>query len=422
MSSKVVGRYRLLKTLGEGAFSKVKLGQHIDTGKTFAIKVIELREVKAQNMETQLRREIDVMSRMDHPSLIKLHEVMNSPRFIYLVLDLAAGGELFNKLAQDGALAEPVARSYFQQLIDALDYMHNLGAIHRDLKPENLLLDANGRLKIADFGLSVFSGGGQLKTRCGTPNYVAPEIFHADAYSGPPADLWSAGVILFVMLAAELPFDAPSITDLARQIMAVRVKYPPCIPAGAVDLIKKLLVADPDGRLTIPQIRDHPWFVVGYERTDGVASPMTVVQSNVVEGQTSAAPVAAAAPAAEDDDGIDAFELIAAMGNLNMQRLVDQAAPVNNATSFTAAKSKADIIKALTEVLEAIGVRKTAINPSKDGRSFKPEIPVGTGTVHVRIEVRTITDQNSLIEVSRIKGQQFDYMRIYRTLRQRLQS
>jgi 5'-AMP-activated protein kinase catalytic alpha subunit len=422
-SAKVVGRYRLLKTLGEGAFSKVKLGQHIDTGKTYAIKVIELREVKAQNMETQLRREIDVMSRMDHPSLIKLHEVMNSPRNIFLVLDLAAGGELFNKLAQDGALAEPVARNYFQQLIDALDYMHTLGAIHRDLKPENLLLDAEGRLKIADFGLSVFSGGGMLKTRCGTPNYVAPEIFHADGYSGAPADLWSAGVILFVMLAAELPFDAPSITDLARQIMAVRVTYPRTMPAGAVDLMKKLLVADPEGRLTIAQIRQHPWFAVNYQRIEGAASPARVIESNIVEGQASPAPAASApgaATATEDDDGIDAFELIAAMGNLNMQRLVDQAAPVNNATSFTASKSKADIIKALTEVLEAIGVRKTAINPSKDGRSFKPEIPVGTATVHVRIEIRTITEQNSLIEVSRLKGQQFDYMRIYRTLRQRL--
>jgi hypothetical protein len=421
MSSKTIGRYRLLKTLGEGAFSKVKLGQHMDTGKTFAIKVIDIREVHAQNMEGQLQREIDVMSRMDHPSLIKLHEVINSPRNIFLVLDLAAGGELFNKLAQDGALAEPVGRCYFQQLIDALDYMHSLGAIHRDLKPENLLLDANGRLKVADFGLSGFSGGGQLKTRCGTPNYVAPEIFHADGYSGPPADLWSAGVILFVMLAAELPFDAPSITDLARQIMAVRVTYPPCIPAGAVALIKKLLVASPEGRLTIPQIREDPWFKVGYERIEGAAVAATVVQSSVAEGQARPAPVAGPAPA-DDDDGIDAFELIAAMGNLNMQRLVDQAAPVNNATSFTAARPKADVIKTLIEVLEAIGVRKTAVNPSKDGRSFKPEIPVGTATVHVRIEVRTITEQNSLIEVSRLKGQQFDYMRIYRTLRQRLQS
>jgi 5'-AMP-activated protein kinase catalytic alpha subunit len=413
---KVVGKYRLLKTLGEGAFSKVKLGQHVDTNQTYAIKVIDRREVAAQNMENQLQREIDVMSRMDHPGLIKLHEVMNSPRNIFLVLDLAAGGELFNKLAQDGALAEPVARSYFQQLIDALDYMHGLNAIHRDLKPENLLLDAEGHLKIADFGLSVFSGGGMLKTRCGTPNYVAPEIFHADGYSGAPADIWSAGVILFVMLAAELPFDAPNITDLARQIMSVRLTYPKTLPSGAVDLMKQILVAQPDQRLTIPQIREHPWFAVNYTPTVGNTTGSQLKESTVGEAK----PSASAPPANDDDDGIDAFELIAAIGNVNMQRLVDQGAPVTNATTFTCPRGRADVTKALIEVLEAIGVKKAALNPSKDGRSFKPEIPYASTTVHVRIEVRTITEQNCLIEVSRLKGQQFDYMRIYRTLRQRL--
>jgi 5'-AMP-activated protein kinase catalytic alpha subunit len=124
---KVVGGYKLIRTLGEGAFSKVKQAVHQETGKEYAIKVIDQQMIRENNMEGQLNREIEVMSKMDHPGLIKLYEVMRSPKSIFLVLDLASGGELFNRLAQDGPLPERIARSYFQQLIDALDYMHSRG-------------------------------------------------------------------------------------------------------------------------------------------------------------------------------------------------------------------------------------------------------------------------------------------------------
>ena len=175
---KVVGDYKILKSLGEGSFSKVKQAVNIKTGKKYAIKIIDRQLVLDNNLEKQLTREIDIMGKMNHPNLIRLHYVMRSPKNIFLVLDLAEGGELFNKLAQDGPLPEDIARSYFQQLIDALSYMHSLKITHRDLKPENLLLDEKGQLKLADFGLSIMSNNSSdlLKTRCGTPNYVAPEI------------------------------------------------------------------------------------------------------------------------------------------------------------------------------------------------------------------------------------------------------
>jgi 5'-AMP-activated protein kinase catalytic alpha subunit len=356
---------------------------------------------------------------MDHPGLIRLHEVLRSPKSIFLVLDLASGGELFNTLAQDGPLPERVARNYFQQLIDALDYMHSRGAIHRDLKPENLLLDANGRLKIADFGLSVFAdtNNGLLKTRCGSPNYVAPEIFSTNGYSGPPVDIWSAGVILYVMLAAELPFDAPTIMELARQIMAVRVKYPSNFPPDAVNLLKSILVADPARRYTIEKIRSDKWFAVDYHRVNGTDGATAIRKVTVDETRSDPA----AAPA-DDDDGMDAFSLIAAISAVNMDRLMDQAAPVNASMSFTLTKPKAEIVRLLKQALEGLGVKGPALNPSKDGNSFKPEIPVGNGFVSLRVDVRLVSGNTSLIEFCRLKGKQFDFLRVYRTLKQRLGS
>jgi serine/threonine protein kinase len=351
---------------------------------------------------------------MDHPGLIKLHEVMNSPGHIFLVLDLAAGGELFSRLEEGGALSEPIARSYFQQLIDALDYMHSMNAIHRDLKPENLLLDSSDRLKIADFGLSVFSGGGMLKTRCGTPNYVAPEVLHANGYAGPPADIWSAGVILYVMLAAQLAFDAPNLTELARKIMSVQITYPRSMPVGAVDLIRSILIANPEHRPTIEQIRQHPWFAVNYVQVVGGSTTSTVIQTNVGE----AAKTIATQPTG-DDDGIDAFELLAALSNVNMDRLVNQGAPVSVATTFSCGNRKEDAVKNVIEVLESAGVRKEELAPLRTGKSVKVDIPCGSGMITVKINIRSITEQSSLIEIRRFKGQQFDFMRIYRTIKQR---
>ena len=153
MTTKLIGDYQIIKTLGEGTYSKVKQAVNIKTGKEYAIKIIDQQFIKENHMEKQFKREIEVMSSLDHPGLIKLHEYMHSNKKLFFVLDLAEGGELFNKLAQDGPLPEDLARSYFQQLIDALDYMHKRKAIHRDLKPENLLLDKEGHLKIADIGL-----------------------------------------------------------------------------------------------------------------------------------------------------------------------------------------------------------------------------------------------------------------------------
>lgn len=408
---KTVGDYKLLKTLGEGSFSKVKSAVHVPTGKVYAIKIIDMNLVKENNMDKQLEREIKVMKIMNHPNLIKLHAVLHSPKNYFLVLDLAEGGELFNKLAQDGPLPEAAARSYFQQLIDALDYMHKHNTIHRDLKPENLLLDSEGNLKIADFGLSIMANSTSdlLKTRCGTPNYVAPEIFCANGYVGPPADLWSAGVILFVMLAAALPFDAPTLPELARQIMKVQITYPKSFPPGAVNLMKHIIVAAPEERYTIEQIRNDPWFKVNYKPRVAGKDNEAFPDAEVTESKKEEEP--------QEDDTINAFELIAKMSGVDMGRLVDHNIPVNASTTISTNKPVQDIQSILTKTLTQLHAE---IHSKEGNKSIKAIVPIANNQVILRIDISNVTGDTHIVEFCRLKGQQFDFLRVYRTLKSKL--
>ncbi|EPS71316.1 hypothetical protein M569_03446, partial [Genlisea aurea] len=176
-----VGKYEVGRTIGEGTFAKVKFAQNTETGESVAMKVLDRSTIIKHKMVDQIKREISIMKRVRHPYVVRLHEVIASRTKIYIILEFITGGELFDKIVQNGRLSESESRRYFQQLIDAVDYCHTKGVYHRDLKPENLLLDSQGNLRISDFGLSAFPPEGVdiLRTTCGTPNYVAPEaIFH----------------------------------------------------------------------------------------------------------------------------------------------------------------------------------------------------------------------------------------------------
>eukprot|EP01061_Rhynchopus_euleeides_P011322 TRINITY_DN20895_c0_g3_i3.p1 TRINITY_DN20895_c0_g3~~TRINITY_DN20895_c0_g3_i3.p1 ORF type:complete len:236 (+),score=86.05 TRINITY_DN20895_c0_g3_i3:281-988(+) len=220
---KRIGKYQLDKTLGSGAFSKVKLGIDTETAKNYAIKIIDKEQLQREHMEEQLKREIAVMKLLDHENVVKLYEVLQTQRHIYLVLEVVTGGELFDRIVAAKRFDEKTARGFFQQLILGLYYCHTQQVAHRDLKPENLLLDGRDNLKITDFGLSNLQrgalndpkgGGAMLQTVCGTPNYVAPEVLKEAGYNGITADIWSCGVILFVMLAGYLPFDDQNMNAL----------------------------------------------------------------------------------------------------------------------------------------------------------------------------------------------------------------
>ncbi|GAA0159980.1 non-receptor serine/threonine protein kinase [Lithospermum erythrorhizon] len=219
-----VGRYELGRTLGEGTFAKVKFAKNVETAEHVAIKILDKDKVLKHKMIAQIKREISTMKIIRHPNVIRMYEVMASKTKIYIVMEFVTGGELFDKIAAIGRLKEDEARKYFQQLINAVDFCHSRGVCHRDLKPENLLLDGNGNLKVSDFGLSALPQqvreDGLLHTTCGTPNYVAPEVVSNKGYDGAKADLWSCGVILFVLMAGYLPFEDSNLMELYKKVIA----------------------------------------------------------------------------------------------------------------------------------------------------------------------------------------------------------
>ncbi|XP_078437542.1 CBL-interacting protein kinase 23-like isoform X2 [Wolffia australiana] len=243
-----VGKYELGRTLGEGNFAKVKLARNMTTGENFAIKILDKEKILKHKMIAQIKREIATMKLIRHPNVIRMQEVLASKTKIYIVLEYVTGGELFDRIS-NGRLKEDEARKYFQQLICAVDYCHSRGVFHRDLKPENLLLDSNGVLKVTDFGLSALPQqlreDGLLHTACGTPNYVAPEVIKNKGYDGAKADLWSCGVILFVLMAGYLPFDDSNLPSLYKKIFKAEFSSPPWFSSGAKKLIKRMLDPDP---------------------------------------------------------------------------------------------------------------------------------------------------------------------------------
>ena len=279
--------YRMGKTLGIGSFGKVKVAEHILTGHKVAIKILNRKKIKAIDMEEKVRREIKILRLFMHPHIIRLYEVLEPPHDIYVVMEYVKSGELFDYIVEKGRLGENEARHFFQQIVSGVEYCHRNMVVHRDLKPENLLLDSKSNVKIADFGLSnVMRDGHFLKTSCGSPNYAAPEVISGKLYSGPEVDVWSCGVILYALLCGSLPFDDESIPNLFKKIKGGIYNLPSHLSPGARDLIARMLLVDPLKRITISEIRTHPWYVVHLPRYLVVPPPDTLAQATNVDAET----------------------------------------------------------------------------------------------------------------------------------------
>ncbi|EFW99176.1 carbon catabolite derepressing protein kinase [Grosmannia clavigera kw1407] len=254
-------QYNVIRTLGEGSFGKVKLAIHKSTGQKVALKIISRKKLISRDMTGRVEREIEFLQLLRHPHIIKLYTVIKDSNDIIMVLEYA-GGELFDYIVKKGRMTEPEARRFFQQMLCAVEYCHRYRVVHRDLKPENLLLDDKLNVKIADFGLSnIMTDGNFLKTSCGSPNYAAPEVINGKLYAGPEVDVWSCGVILYVLLVGRLPFDDDHIPSLFAKIAKGAYILPSWMSPGAAGLIKKMLVVNPVQRATIEEIRQDPWFL-----------------------------------------------------------------------------------------------------------------------------------------------------------------
>uniref|UniRef100_A0A182FEY7 non-specific serine/threonine protein kinase n=1 Tax=Anopheles albimanus TaxID=7167 RepID=A0A182FEY7_ANOAL len=254
-----VGYYELEKTIGKGNFAVVKLASNVITNSKVAIKIIDKTCLDEENLAKTFR-EISILKVLHHPHITRLYEVMESRNKIYLVTEHAAQGEIFDHLVANGRMKEEEAARIFSQIVSAVDYCHRHGIVHRDLKAENVLLDTDMNVKLADFGFSnTFVEGQPLRTWCGSPPYAAPEVFQGVEYDGPKSDIWSLGVVLYVLVCGALPFDGTTLHDLRSVVVAGKFRIPFFMSQECEQLIRHMLVVEPERRYSLKQIAHHRW-------------------------------------------------------------------------------------------------------------------------------------------------------------------
>ena len=262
-ANQMIGPYQLIRNIGSGSTSKIKLAIHQETKMPIAIKIIKKDSFKDNpQLQPKIQREIALMRLFDHPHILKLLDILESPRHLYIGLEYASRGELFDYVVSNNHLEEDEAMNFFRQIIYGLEYLHSLGICHRDLKPENILLDDKLRIKIADFGFARFTKTNTAETSCGSPHYVAPEVIGGDVYDGRAADIWSCGVILYAMLTGNLPFDDPSIRALLGKVRKAQFVMP-SVSQPFQDLLSRMLQKDPNQRIKLREIKTHPAFTQG---------------------------------------------------------------------------------------------------------------------------------------------------------------
>ncbi|XVF34646.1 hypothetical protein REPUB_Repub18cG0076800 [Reevesia pubescens] len=418
-----LGKYEVGRTIGEGTFAKVKFAQNTDTGESVAMKVMAKSTILKHRMVDQIKREISIMKMARHPNIVRLHEVLASRTKVYIILEFVSGGELFDKIVHRGRLPENECRRYFQQLIDVVAHCHSKGVYHRDLKPENLLLDSYGNLKVSDFGLSALpqQGAGLLHTTCGTPNYVAPEVLGNQGYDGAAADVWSCGVILFVIMAGYLPFDEIDLPTLYKKISAAQFSCPFWFSSGAKSLIPKILDPNPKTRIQIEGIKQDPWFQKHYvpvrPREEEVNLDDVRAVFDDIEDQY------VAEPSTVDEGGpliMNAFEMITLSQGLNLSVLFDrQQDYIKRQTRFVSRKPARVIISSVEAVAESMGLKVHT-------RNYKTRLEGVSankvGQFAVVLEVFEVAPALFMVDVRKAAGDTLEYHKFYKNLCAKLEN
>ncbi|CAN8299154.1 unnamed protein product [Cochlearia groenlandica] len=408
------GKYEMGRLLGKGTFAKVYYGKEIINDESVAIKVINKDQVvKRQGMMDQIKREISIMKLVRHPNIVELKEVMATKTKIFFVMEFVNGGELFSKISNNGKLKEDASRRYFHQLISAVDFCHSRGVSHRDLKPENLLLDENGDLKISDFGLSALPEqilqDGLLHTQCGTPAYVAPEILRKKGYDGAKADIWSCGVVLYVLLAGCLPFQDENLMNMYKKIFKADFEFPPWFSPESRRLISKLLVVDPERRISMPAIMRTPWLRKNFN------PPLAFKIDEQICSQSSN----------EDDEDenrdwevtepispkfFNAFDFISSMSSgFDLSSLFESKRKLQSV--FTSRSSATAIMEKIETVTKEMNMN---VKSTKD---FKVKMEGKTegrkGRLSMTAEVYEVAPEISVVEFCKSAGDTLEYNRFY---------
>uniref|UniRef100_M8BBX7 non-specific serine/threonine protein kinase n=1 Tax=Aegilops tauschii TaxID=37682 RepID=M8BBX7_AEGTA len=403
---KLVGRYEVGRTIGQGSFAKVKFAVDADTGAPVAMKVLDKATILNNRMLQQIKKEISIMKIVRHPNIIRLNEVLAGQTKIYIIMELITGGELFDKIARQGKLRENEARKYFQQLIDAINYCHSKGVYHRDLKPENLLLDSRGNLKVSDFGLSSLS----------------QNVLSDGGYDGSAADVWSCGVILYVLMAGYLPFEENDLPTLYDKITAAHFSCPDWFSQGAKSLIQRILDPTPKTRMTIKEMKSDTWFSKNYVGVrhgedenvslDDVQAAFDNIEDKYVSEQVT-----------RNDGGplmMNAFEMITLSQGLNLSSLFDrQQEYVKRQTRFVSRKPAKTIAATIEVVADSMGLKVHSQNYKLrlEGVSSNKMSPFA-----VVLEIFEVAPALFMVDVRKVAGDSLEYHRFYKNLCSKLES
>ena len=278
-----ISNYKFIETIGEGAFGKVKLAIHIPTGEKVAIKILEKSLINGKEELKRIEKEIKYLKKFNHPNIIQIYEVVENKTSFCIIMEYASGGELFNYIVKKEHIKEKEASFFYYQIIQGIIEIHKKHICHRDIKPENLLLTNDKLLKIIDFNLSN-EYNDYLSTPCGSPCYAAPEMIKREKYLGICVDIWASGVILFAMLCGYLPFNDKNYKTLYRDIIKCKIDYPKedeyIIPKYALDLINKILVVNPQKRITIDKILLHPFIEYGKKQYDNLIAKKKIISDS----------------------------------------------------------------------------------------------------------------------------------------------
>ncbi|XP_006663738.1 CBL-interacting protein kinase 15 [Oryza brachyantha] len=410
-------RYELGRLLGQGTFGKVHYARNLDSNQSVAIKMMDKQKVLKVGLSEQIRREITTMRLVAHKNIVQLHEVMATRNKIYFVMEYVKGGELFQKVEKRGKLTEAVAHKYFQQLIAAMDYCHSRGVYHRDLKLENLLLDENENLKVSDFGLSALAESkrqdGLLHTTCGTPAYVAPEVISKMGYDGAKSDIWSCGVILFVLVAGYLPFQGPNLMEMYHKIQHGQFRCPGWFSRKLQKLLYKIMDPNPSTRISIQKIKESTWFRRGPE--ENCALKERTLNENTTRNVAPTVGMRRKKNGHEDVKpmsvtNLNAFEIISFSRGFDLSGMFIEKEHRNEVSRFTSDKSASIIISKLENIAKVLNLRVrkkdngvVKMQGRKEGRN---------GVLQFDIEIFEVTTSYHIIEMKQTNGDSLEYQQL----------
>ena len=427
----LLGKYEVGKLLGHGTFAKVYHARNAKSLESVAIKVLDKEKILKGGMMAHIKREIAILRRVRHPNIVQLFEVMATKSKIYFVMEYVRGGELFCRVAK-GRLREETAKKYFQQLISAVGFCHARGVYHRDLKPENLLLDENGDLKVSDFGLSAVSEqirqDGLFHTFCGTPAYVAPEVLALKGYDAAKVDIWSCGVILFVLMAGYLPFHDQNVMAMYRKIYKGEFRCPRWFSPELIALLIRLLDTNPETRIAIPDIMENRWFKKGFRRVrfyieddrlynvdDKVVIDNAESERSESEAESEAESVASTSSFSEGvknrqpglglprPSSLNAFDIISFSRGFDLSGLFEE---TGEESRFVSGEPISKIISKLEEIAKVVcfSVRKKDCQVSLEGTREGEK-----GPLTIAAEIFELTPSLVMVEVKKKAGDKEEY-------------